>query len=169
MAPQPATATVILRRAIAADLDFIHAAERGPGYERLVGQWSMAEHSAALARQDTCYLIGRRAGQAAEGFVILQPLADVHEGAKLKRIVVTEPGRGFGRDLLAAVIDWVFRETANERLWLDVFTYNERAQHVYRSLGLREDGLLRAAYRMPDGTRTDRLLMSILRAEWPLP
>jgi diamine N-acetyltransferase len=51
-------------------------------------------------------------------------------------------------------------------VWLDVFTHNERARHVYRSVGFTEDGLLRQAYRLADGTRVDRVLMSVLRAEW---
>ena len=32
---------------------------------------------------------------------------------------------------------------------------------------MREDGLLRQAYRMPDGSRVDRYVMSVLRSEWP--
>jgi ribosomal protein S18 acetylase RimI-like enzyme len=158
-----------LRRATPADLDFVLATERLPGYEWLVGRWSREEHAAALAREDTCYLVGGRAGGALEAFAILQPLRDPHEGAKLKRICVTRAGGGFGRPFLAAVIDWVFSSTDNERLWLDVFTHNERARHVYRRAGMREDGLLRHAYRMPDGSRADRYIMSILRSEWRTP
>jgi diamine N-acetyltransferase len=63
----------------------------------------------------------------------------------------------------------VFSTTAVDRLWLDVFTHNDRARHVYARAGLREDGLLRYAYRLPDGTRCDRYLMSILRREWRAP
>ncbi len=158
-----------LRPATPADLDFVLATERLPGYERLIARWSREEHDAALLRADTRYLVGGRPGGELEGFAILQPLADPHEGAKLKRIAVTRPGSGFGRPFLAAVIDWVFGETSNERLWLDVFTHNERARQLYLQAGMREDGLLRQAYRMPDGGRADRYLMSILRSEWRVP
>ena len=161
--------TAVLRPATAADIEFVFATERLPGYDRLTAQWSREEHAAALLRQDTRYLVGARAGGELEAFAILQPLNDPHEGAKLKRICVAHPGGGFGRPFLAAVIDWVFSSTANERLWLDVFTHNERARHVYRRAGMREDGLLRHAYRMPDGSRADRCIMSILRSEWRAP
>ncbi len=160
---------VLLRDATPADLDFIVATERLPGYELLTARWSRQEHAAALAREDTHYLVGSRPGGELEGFAILQPLNDVHEGAKLKRICVTRPGGGFGQPFLAAVIDWVFSATGNDRLWLDVFTHNERACHVYRRAGLRADGLLRQAYRMADGSRADRFIMSILRSEWRRP
>jgi len=159
----------LLRRATPADLDFVVATERLPGYDLLTARWSPQEHAAALGRADTCYLVGGRPDRKLEGFAILQPLADPHEGAKLKRICVTQPGGGFGQPFLAAVFDWVFTATDNERLWLDVFTHNERARHVYRRAGMREDGLLRHAYRMPDGTRADRCIMSILRSEWRAP
>ncbi len=164
-----AAGPVLLRAATAADLDFVLRTERLPGYELLTARWSAAEHRAAMARDDTRYLVGGRAGDELEGFAILQPLADPHEGAKLKRICVTRPGGGFGQPFLAAVIDWVFAHTDNERFWLDVFTHNERARHVYRRLGMREDGLLRQAYRMPDGSRADRSIMSILRSERAAP
>ena len=158
-----------LRTATPADLDFVVATERLPGYELLTARWTREEHAAALARDDTRYLVGGPTADALEGFAILQPVRDVHEGAKLKRICVTRPGGGFGQPFLAAVIDWVFATTDNDRLWLDVFAHNQRARHAYRRVGLREDGLLRQAYRMPDGTRADRYVMSILRREWRAP
>jgi ribosomal protein S18 acetylase RimI-like enzyme len=167
--PRAAAERALLRAATAADLDFILATERLPGYELLTARWSAAEHRAAMAREDTRYLVGGAAGAELEGFAILQPLADPHEGTKLKRICVTRPGSGFGQPFLAAVIDWAFANTDAERFWLDVFTHNERARHVYRRLGMREDGLLRHAYRMPDGSRADRSIMSILRHERTAP
>ena len=159
----------VVRVAGPADLDFVHDAERRPGYEWLTGQWARDEHIAMLARADTCYLVASPPGGAPAGFVILQPLSDVHEGTKLKRVVVCDPGLGFGQAMLRATFDWVFANTPSPRLWLDVFTHNDRARHVYRRVGMREDGLLRQAYRMPDGSRADRVIVSLLRSEWPLP
>jgi RimJ/RimL family protein N-acetyltransferase len=169
MPPRELRAGVQLRQATGQDLGFIYETERLPGYEWLTGQWSRDEHVAALERADTRYLVGAPVGGELQGFVILHPLADRHEGTKIKRIAVTEPGSGFGQPLLRAVFDWVFTNTASYRLWLDVFTHNGRAQHVYRAVGMREDGLLRQAYQMPDGSRADRLIMSILRSEWRAP
>jgi len=166
MAPDASVGAVELRPATAADVDFVFATERLPGYELLTARWTRDEHLAALARPDTRYLVGGCPGEALQGFSILQPLADPHEGAKLKRICVTQPGAGFGRPFLDATIRWVFNTTANDRLWLDVFCHNERARRAYRRAGMREDGLLRHAYRMPDGSRADRVIMSILRSEW---
>ena len=169
MAGPAAEPGVVLRVATAADLGFVHDAERRPGYEWLTGQWSRDEHAAMFARADTRYLIAAHPGADPQGFVILQPLSDQHEGTKLKRVVVVDPGRGFGQSMLRATFDWVFASTDSARLWLDVFTDNERARRAYRHVGLREDGVLRQAYRMPDGSRADRIIMSLLRSEWPPP
>jgi ribosomal protein S18 acetylase RimI-like enzyme len=164
--PEPPVSRPVLRTVGAADLDFVMATERLPGYDELVAQWTREAHLAALGLPDTHYLIGGWCDAAPQGFAILEQVTDVHLGAKLKRIAVTTPGAGFGRPFLAEVIGWVFANTPAERLWLDVFTYNERARHVYRRAGFREDGLLRQAYVLPDGRRVDRVLMSLLRREW---
>jgi len=142
------------------------ATERLPGYEDLVARWSRAEHVAALERADTCYLVGGCPDAPLEGFAIIEHITDVHEGPKLRRIAVARPDAGFGQPFLGAVLDWVFGSTEAARIWLDVFTSNHRARHVYLRAGLREDGLLRQAYVLPNGARVDRVIMSILRSEW---
>ena len=141
------------------------ATERLPGFDRLVAISTEDEHRARLASAEARYLIGRSPEGASRGFALLEGVSDRHEGVKLRRIAVVEPGRGFGRPFTAAVIDWTFTQTGTDRLWLDVFADNDRARHVYRSLGFREDGLLRQAY-LRGGERVDRVLMSILRDEW---
>jgi RimJ/RimL family protein N-acetyltransferase len=158
--------SVALRLATAQDVEFIVATERLPGYDRLVGRWEADEHRRALDRPDTRYLIGSVPGGAPEGFVILQPHGDLHEGSKVKRIAVRRPEAGFGTALLAEVVRWVFANSADERVWLDVFVHNARARNVYARVGFREDGLLRQAYRLPDGSLVDRVIMSVLRREW---
>lgn len=161
--PAPAVA---LRPATPQDVEFIVATERLPGYDRLVGRWEADEHHHALTRSDTRYLIGAVPGGPPRGFVILQPHGDVHEGSKIKRIAVETPGEGFGTALLNGAIRWVFANSSVERVWLDVFVHNDRARRAYARVGLREDGLLRQAYRLPDGSLVDRVIMSVLRCEW---
>ncbi len=158
----------VLWRASETDLEFVHATERLPGYENLIAQWSIEQHRAACNAADTCYLIGGRSVQMPEGFVILQPMGNKHEGTKIKRIGVTSPGAGFGRALLAATFHWIFEQTTAPRIWLDVFVHNPRAIASYRASGMTVDGVLRAAYQMPDGRYVDRLILSILRDEWAI-
>ncbi len=53
-----------------------------------------------------------------------------------------------------------------ERIYLDCFADNARAQRAYAKLGFTHDGVLRQAYRRADGTRADLVLMAILKSEW---
>jgi RimJ/RimL family protein N-acetyltransferase len=147
------------------DLSFVMATERLPGYEHLTARWTWEEHCQAMAQENTLYLIAQSADLDDVGFVILQPIADHHEGTKLKRICVSTPGRGVGGALLSAVISWVFTTLHTDRLWLDVFVDNEHARRAYRRVGFSEDGILRSAYRNADGLLVDRVLMSLLRSE----
>jgi RimJ/RimL family protein N-acetyltransferase len=160
-------ATVAIRPAGEIDLPFIVRIERLPGYEELTARWTHEEHSAAYRRPDTRYLIGHDGAGKPFGFVILQPFDDLHEGTKIKRIAVEQPGYGFGRALMAEALSWVFQRAKTPRVWLDVFAHNSRAIAAYRAVGMRTDGVLRAAYQLPDGRRVDRHLMSLLRDEWP--
>jgi RimJ/RimL family protein N-acetyltransferase len=141
------------------------AAERQPGFEHLVGRWPRERHVAALASPDYAYLIGAESNADA-GFAILRDLNDGHGNVCLMRIAVENPSRGFGRRFVRAIIGWVFEQTAAERFWLDTFTDNLRAQHVYRSCGFIDEGVKRSAYRMPDGSRRDLLQFSLTRPEW---
>jgi RimJ/RimL family protein N-acetyltransferase len=152
--------------AAATELEYVYQTERMPGYESLVARWSLEAHYLARARPDTRYLIGGRQIGAAEGFVILQPLADAHEGTKIKRIAVTAPGNGFGQALLDATFRWVFTRTASHRVWLDVLAHNGRAIAAYEAAGMTLEGRLRASYEMEGGGHVDRLVLSILREEW---
>ncbi|HEX2137089.1 MAG TPA: GNAT family N-acetyltransferase [Microvirga sp.] len=159
------TGSVAIRPATEDDVAFVMATERRPGFERLVGRSEEAQHRAELRSPGSAYLIGERDG-APRGFAILRGLDDPFGNIYLKRIAVREPGTGFGQAFLQAVIAWSFARPQTHRFWLDVFLHNERARHLYRKVGLREDGILREAYVTADGTRHSQALMSILRPEW---
>ena len=86
--------------------------------------------------------------------------------ACVKRIAVASPEKGVGTPLLTGAVDFAFLETNAHRLWLDVVSGNLRAQTVYHKVGFIQEGVLREAALMPDGSRSDFFLMSILRPEW---
>ena len=158
-----------LRRAGLDDLAFIMATERLPGYEDKVGRWTEAEHRASFASPTDAYLIGETEDGEAVAFAIVQAIGSAHGNLYLKRIAVTQPGLGIGRNFLAVVTVWVFRETDAYRFWLEVLGDNARARHVYRAAGFIEEGAARSAYLLADGKRVDLVIMSVLRSEWSAP
>jgi len=99
------------------------------------------------------------------GYVILRGLRSANRCLELKRIVIAEPGRGLGRQVLRAIIDKAFGELAAHRLWLDVYDDNHRARHLYRSLGFVEEGTLRDCIRC-EGRYRSLVVMSMLESEY---
>lgn len=147
-----------------ADLPFIMATERLPGYEALVGRWDEAKHHAAMADGRHAYFVGRRAGSPI-GFLIIRDWNSPEQVSLLKRIAVAEPGQGDGKEILRAALDAVFEQTNVHRLWIGVFPENERARRAYEAVGFVAEGVARGSAFF-GGVHRDELTLAILRPEW---
>jgi len=155
----------MFRTANPADVATICALESMPQYRNFVGSWPEEQHLRMLADPDAAYLVAEEKRGQITGFAILLGLRSEHRSVELKRLVVSVPNQGNGRELLTAIADRVFNEYCAHRLWLDVFASNERAHHVYQTFGFRTEGMLREAiYR--DGAYHSLFLMSLLDSEY---
>jgi diamine N-acetyltransferase len=126
---------VQLRATTPADLDYVLRLERDDDNRRFIGQWTDAEHEAAI-RGD----LGRRhrmieLGGAPAGYVITYDGRDVSPSLYVKRILVADKERGTGRAAMRAVLDDAFGDARVMFAWLLVREWNGRAQSVYRKLG----------------------------------
>jgi len=78
-------------------------------------------------------------------------------------------GRGYGREAIGEVLRFAFASTGGglglHRVSLAVMSINPRARALYDSLGFREEGRLRDAFRDGKGW-TDAVVMSILEDEF---
>ncbi|OQP87473.1 hypothetical protein BTR14_05945 [Rhizobium rhizosphaerae] len=157
--------TISIRAARDADIAFIMATERLPGYAERVGAHDAAVHRQKMGLRDYRYVIGETP-QGAFGFAVIKQNDDGKGIANLNRIAVRQAGNGIGTRFILGVTDLVFADPQIERLWLDVLPDNAIARHVYAKIGFVEEGLMRSALRFPDGRRADLLLMSLLRHEW---
>ena len=127
-------AEVTLRRSRQADLAFVTALERSPDHVDGIGQWSDAEHLAAIAKRDAReHWIIERDGKPA-GYLIAYDARAHGAGFYLKRILVDAKESGTGTEALRRFIADV-RKRGAPMVWLIVFGWNERALHVYRKLG----------------------------------
>jgi len=151
-------------RADETHIPFIMAAERGAGYERLVGRWEEAEHRAAFAEQRYAYFILAR-GAGPLGFALLRDLGSPERVVFIKRVAVPQPGHGHGKALLAGVARRVFEDTDAWRLWLGLFPDNLRARRTYEAVGFKAEGIARgsAFFR---GANRDELIMAMVRPDW---
>ncbi len=74
-------------------------------------------------------------------------------------------GKGIGREAMSILMDYAFNELNLHRLYLQVFSFNERAIKLYERLGFKQDGKFReAVYR--DGKWHDIIIMNILKREY---
>lgn len=79
----------------------------------------------------------------------------------------TERGKGIGTWTLETTRDFAFENLNLHRLELDVYSFNPKAESVYRKAGFKQEGVLRDA--IMDGTNyADDILMSILEDEWKI-
>ena len=101
------------------------------------------------------------------GEVVLFELDRDHGSAELG-IFIGEPdewGKGYGTDALNAVVDFGFGELRLERIWLNVWSENQRARRAYEKAGFVWEGTMRHD-RYEGGRFTDGHVMSVLRDEW---
>jgi diamine N-acetyltransferase len=83
----------------------------------------------------------------------------------VKRIAVSDPGKGIGRLLLHAVVTSIFRDTEAHRVWLGVFPENARARRAYEAVGFKAEGVARGNAFF-GGVYRDEPIMAIVRPEW---
>lgn len=76
-----------------------------------------------------------------------------------------EWSKGYGTDALRAICDFGFGQLRLERIELDVYEPNKRAQRSYEKAGFVTEGTLRRA-QFSDGRHHDVLRMSLLLGEW---
>ena len=157
------TAELALRPTRADDLGYVVAAESDADNAPYLAPSPRAEHEGFLGDPRQRHLIAEVEGRPV-GFVLMR-LHPEDRAVELRRLAVTEEGRGYGRATLRAVARTAFEEHGAHRLWLDVKPHNERARALYRSEGFVEEGVLRDA--LLTGDRFESLVvMSLLRPEW---
>ena len=87
------------------------------------------------------------------------------ERFELRRIAITEKGKGYGREAIAALMGYAFTELGMNKFWLDVYPDNKVGIALYESLGLKKEGVLRQNYKSDRGY-LDQVVYSMLKSEY---
>ncbi len=74
-------------------------------------------------------------------------------------------GKGYGQESINLILDFAFRTLNLNRVELDTFDFNKRAQKCYLKVGFKEVGRRRKA-RFIDGQYHDDIIMDVLKDEW---
>ncbi|CAM4438660.1 GNAT family N-acetyltransferase [Paenibacillus tarimensis] len=118
-----------------------------------------------MADPDALHLVIEDAGGNLAGYLIVNGLDDPNRSVCLTRIALQTQGKGYGKEAIRLIVEWLFAHTNVHRIWLDVKDFNLRALHVYRSSGFTIEGTLRDAV-LRDGKYESLIVMSILRTEY---
>lgn len=97
--------------------------------------YSPAKHLEEMFRDDTAYLSIDNERKLV-GFIIL--VLDGIESVEFRRIVVTSKGKGIGQSAIQKMEQYCRETLKRNRIWLDVFESNVRAQHLYKKLGYKQ-------------------------------
>jgi len=153
-----------LRRAAEADLAFVMEAERDPEASPYITVQPRERHLAALANDNEELLVFELGG-CPVAYARLAGLASRHRNVEIQTLVVTERDRGIGTAALRMILSREFGRGAH-RVWLDAIGTNARARHTYARIGCVEEGAMREAWQLPDGSFDSIVLMSMLDREW---
>ncbi len=116
------------------DLEYVLALESDPDTAPYIAPWPIDEHRAGMADPTVGHwVLDDTERGASVGFVILRGLGT--DSIELKRIAISQKGRGYGKDAMRLVKEAAFGDLGADRLWLDVYDFNERAQAVYEAEG----------------------------------
>lgn len=158
--------SIVLRNTQENDLDFVINAEQEPSNAQYVGQWTKEQHKKALFNEDILHLIVEdKTTDKPIAYVIIAGLTNPNRNIEFRRIVISDKGKGFGRETIKLVRKLSFKQLNAHRLWLDVRYKNHRAQKLYKSEGFVEEGILRECI-LYNGNYESLIVMSILEDEF---
>ncbi len=116
-----------------------------------------------ISQENSCQLLARQGDQLV-GMVLIRGgfLKRMAHVGKLEIFLSAEcRGKGIGRVLMDAALDWAREHPTLSKIGLTVFEDNTRAVNLYRSMGFEIEGRRVGEYREPDGTLRNDLLMWI--------
>ncbi len=159
------TERLLVRSAVENDLKFIMGLEQSEENKAFVFQGTLEEHLDEIMTENTFLLIiEEKSSQQPVGFILsgMNRKSDVFE---LRRIVISEKNKGFGKEAISGLMKYCFKELSINRFWLDVFTDNSAGIHLYKQLGMTKDGVLRESHKSGNQYR-DQMIFSMLRNEF---
>jgi len=157
---------LIIRRTRKEDINYVIAAESEEDNAKYVGQWTTGQHINTISQEDILHIIieDKLTARLIE-YAIIAGLNNPNHSIELMRIVITDKGKGFGREALKIIKKIVFAQLEGHRLWLDVRCENYRAQNLYQSEGFVREGVLRECILVNEKYES-LIVMSILKKEY---
>lgn len=123
------------------------------------------EHKAEIAdKNHLVFIFKRKEDRVIIGYALVR-LDHKSEHFELRRIAISDKGKGYGKEVMVALIKYAFEERSTNRFWLDVYPDNYIGIKLYEGLGMHRDGVLRQNYKSERGY-LDQIIYSILKSEY---
>lgn len=107
----------------------MEAAEDTAGF---IIPYDLEKHQAEFREPNIVYLSILN-GNKCIGFIILA-LDEDGTSVEFRRIVVSAKGNGFGQSAIIEMENFCKNQLKRNRVWLDVFEFNERGRYIYEKL-----------------------------------
>ena len=148
------------------EINYVVTLEREEDNLQFICPSSTQEHEDYIVDTDYWHImLTDKSTARPTGFVLLAGLNSPHRSIEFRRVVISEKGAGFGREVIRAIARHCFTHLECNRLWLDVFDFNKRAIALYESEGFKSEGILREAV-LKEGTYCNLKVYSILKNEY---
>lgn len=105
--------------------------------EYIVNEGTLSKMQFTIVLRDTSEPIGR---------IYISRLDRSLSSLDITRIYIGEEsylGKGLGKETMILLLKYLFEDLKMERVTLDTFKENERAQNLYLGLGFKNEGILR--------------------------
>ncbi|HWQ79915.1 MAG TPA: GNAT family protein [Anaerovoracaceae bacterium] len=123
------------------------------------------EHKAEIEDKNHHLLVfKRKEDRVIIGYALIR-LNFKSEVLELRRIAISEKGKGYGKEAMLALLKYAFEERNINRFWLDVYPDNTIGIQLYEGLGMHRDGVLRQNYKAERGY-LDQIIYSMLKSEY---
>lgn len=130
-----------------------------------IWQGTYEQHLNEILDKDYLLLIFKRKEDNLTIGFALNYLDFKSERFELRRIAVTIKGKGYGKEVLNALIKYTFEDLNFNKFWLDVYPDNVIGIRLYESVGMHCEGILRENYKSERGY-LDQKIYSMLKSEY---
>ncbi|MFC5472111.1 GNAT family N-acetyltransferase [Cohnella suwonensis] len=153
------------RRTIIEDLDFVISTEQHPDNKPFIFSWTRDKHIETIKNEDNLHVIIEDKNKHKVGYIIISGLLNENKCIELTRITISEKGKGYGKESIKLIQDYIFTNLNAHRIWLDVKLNNNRAKHIYESAGFRVERIVRDIIKTEE-EHESLIIMKILKEEY---
>ncbi|TGV01527.1 GNAT family N-acetyltransferase [Flavivirga rizhaonensis] len=116
-------------------------------YSQFIGQYDITRHREVLTNKDEKHVsIFNKSNNILIGYVILAGLLNKDHVIEFRRIALLKRGLGYGSMAIKLIKAFCFKHYKAKKIWLDVFTDNEKAIILYKREGFVKENEIKAPH-----------------------